>query len=76
MIHGTAAGVAAKILNTGFSNLSLLDAGYYGRGIYFTRSAMYALPYYGTKKDPAIVICLTAPGIFRCLYVLLIIAVS
>jgi hypothetical protein len=62
MVHGTDKDVAFKICDSGFSNLSLLDAGYYGRGMYFTRSAYYALPYYGTKKEPAVLICLTIPG--------------
>jgi hypothetical protein len=62
MVHGTSFDVARKICDTGFSNLSLLDAGYYGRGMYFTRSGRYALPYYATKQQPAILICLTIPG--------------
>lgn len=43
-IHGTNADVAFKICSTGFSALSTLDEGYYGKGIYFTSSAHYALP--------------------------------
>ena len=31
-------------------------------GIYATRSALYALPYYATAKDPAIIIGLFVPG--------------
>jgi len=62
MVHGTDAAVAWKILDTVFSALSSLDAGYYGCGIYFTSSAQYALPYYSTKRNPAVLICLTIPG--------------
>jgi len=62
MVHGTDAAVAWKILDTGFSALSSLDAGFYGCGIYFTSSAQYALPYYSTKKNPAVLICLAIPG--------------
>jgi len=62
MVHGTDATVAWKILDTGFSALSSLDKGYYGCGIYFTSSAQYALPYYSTKKNPAVLICLAIPG--------------
>jgi len=32
MVHGTDFGTAKKILQNEFSNLSLLDAGYYDRG--------------------------------------------
>lgn len=32
--------------------------------MYFTRSAKYALPYYGSKPDPALLICLLTPGTF------------
>jgi len=62
MLHGTDAAVAWKILDTGFSALSSLDAGFYGSGIYFTSSAQYALPYYSGKKNPAVLICLAIPG--------------
>lgn len=31
-------------------------------GMYFTSSALYALPYYGLKRSPAILVCLGAPG--------------
>src|SRR5262245_61086501 len=41
--------VAWKIVENGFSALSTLDAGYYGSGIYFTSSVLYATPYYATK---------------------------
>jgi len=42
--------------------LASLDEGWYGRGIYFTSSAKYAIPYYGTKKEPAVLIALVIPG--------------
>jgi hypothetical protein len=32
VVHGTSERNAWKIAQSGFSNLSLLDAGYYGRG--------------------------------------------
>jgi hypothetical protein len=35
-----------KICGTGFANLSSLDDGFYGKGIYFTTYALYALPYF------------------------------
>jgi len=62
MVHGTDAAVCWKIIDTGFSALSSLDAGFYGCGIYFTSSAQYALPYYSTKRNPAVLICLAIPG--------------
>jgi len=62
VVHGTDASVAWKILDTGFSALSSLDAGYYGRGIYFTSSTQYALPYYASKSNPALLLCLAIPG--------------
>jgi hypothetical protein len=30
--------------------------------MYFTRSALYALPYYATRTDPVVFICLVVPG--------------
>jgi len=42
--------------------LSSLDSGYYGAGIYFTTSAKYAVPYFATKKDPAIILSWVIPG--------------
>ena len=62
VVHGTDASVAWKISRTGFSALSSLDAGFYGVGMYFTSSALYALPYYAPKNHPAILLCLTVPG--------------
>lgn len=62
VVHGTDADVAWKILSTGFSALSSVDAGFYGRGIYFTSSAQYALPYYSAKPKPALLLCLAIPG--------------
>jgi len=55
-IHGTAATAAWKICSGGFAALSSLDSGYYGAGIYFTTSAKYAVPYFATKPEPAIII--------------------
>jgi len=62
VLHGTDLNVAWKILETGFCALSSLDAGFYGRGIYFTGSALYALPYCAAKPQPCFVLCLAIPG--------------
>jgi len=61
VLHGTDATIAWKICQTGFASLSSLDAGFYGRGIYFTTYGPYLSPYL-TKKNPAILICFAIPG--------------
>lgn len=62
VLHGTDADIAAKISVSGFSALSSLDAGYYGRGMYFTSDVRYALPYCATKARPCVLLCLAIPG--------------
>eukprot|EP01123_Difflugia_compressa_P015883 TRINITY_DN9294_c0_g1_i1.p1 TRINITY_DN9294_c0_g1~~TRINITY_DN9294_c0_g1_i1.p1 ORF type:complete len:313 (-),score=49.00 TRINITY_DN9294_c0_g1_i1:47-934(-) len=61
-VHGTGYNIAQKICMTGFAALSTLDAGYYGKGIYFTESGLYAVPYFGIRRDPAIIISYIIPG--------------
>jgi len=48
--HGTDLVVAKQICSSGFAALSSLDAGFYGKGIYFSSSCMYTTPYFATKK--------------------------
>jgi len=62
VVHGTGYSIAKAISKTGFAALSSLDSGYFGKGIYFTSSAKYALPYAALKEDPAIIISYVAPG--------------
>jgi hypothetical protein len=62
VVHGTNSGLAWKIVETGFASLAALDAGWYGSGIYFTTSSLYAAPYYMTSTTPALVVCLVNPG--------------
>jgi len=62
LIHGTSGPIAFKIVKNGFSALSTLDSGWYGSGIYFTSSALYALPYYSAKRQPSVIISLVFPG--------------
>jgi len=62
VVHGTDLPVAWKIASAGFAALASLDSGFFGRGIYFSSSALYTLPYFVNKRCPAILICLTAPG--------------
>jgi len=61
-IHGTSAHVAWKVCQSGFATLSALDIGFFGAGIYFTTSAKYAVPYFATKPNPAIIISYLVPG--------------
>jgi len=60
--HGTDGKIAQQICSTGFAALSSLDAGFYGKGIYFSSSCLYTTPYFVTKKNPCIIICLIIPG--------------
>lgn len=62
VLHGTSVIAATGIIESGFSALSSVDAGFYGKGMYFSSSALYTTPYYASKADPAILICLAIPG--------------
>jgi len=62
VVHGTSADIGWKIATEGFASLSSLDSGFYGKGIYFSSSARYTLPYCFPKPRPTILICLTIPG--------------
>jgi len=61
-LHGTDLEVAHNIADTGFVALSSLDCGWYGKGIYFTTNCLYALPYFASKENPAVIIAYTLPG--------------
>eukprot|EP01127_Copromyxa_protea_P018107 TRINITY_DN5626_c0_g3_i2.p1 TRINITY_DN5626_c0_g3~~TRINITY_DN5626_c0_g3_i2.p1 ORF type:complete len:533 (-),score=92.68 TRINITY_DN5626_c0_g3_i2:42-1640(-) len=61
-VHGTDLNITWKICETGFANLSTLDDGFFGKGIYFTSYALYALPYFEKKQTPAIIISWILPG--------------
>jgi len=60
--HGTGFSIAKAISKTGFAAISSLDAGFFGKGIYFTTSSKYALPYATLQSDPAIIISYVVPG--------------
>lgn len=60
-MHGTDVHVAEKIVETGFASLSSLDAGYYGKGIYFATYAYYVLPYL-RSQHPTIILSWLIPG--------------
>jgi len=63
MVHGTTEKAAYSIVKAGFGTVSSLDAGYYGQGIYFTRSIKYACSYdTGGTKEKTIILSLVTPG--------------
>jgi len=62
VIHGTQSDVAWKIASTGFAALSSLDAGYFGKGIYFTSSCQYSAPYTQFGELPCMILALIIPG--------------
>jgi hypothetical protein len=45
-----------------FANLSSLDDGFYGKGIYFTTHAPYSISYVSNRRDPAMIISWILPG--------------
>ncbi len=55
-LHGTDYAIAEKIAATGFAALSSLDAGFFGKGIYFTTFLLYTLPYCCGKRNPCIIL--------------------
>uniref|UniRef100_A0A6B2KZ36 Poly [ADP-ribose] polymerase n=1 Tax=Arcella intermedia TaxID=1963864 RepID=A0A6B2KZ36_9EUKA len=61
VIHGTTKKLALLISQNGFAT-SHVEHGFYGKGIYFTSSALYASPNYGSRSSPAIMICWLIPG--------------
>jgi len=60
--HGTDHYIAEKISQTGFATLSTTDAGYYGRGIYFSTHSQYTFPYYMSRDNPSLLISYIIPG--------------
>eukprot|EP01124_Arcella_intermedia_P026578 TRINITY_DN5023_c0_g1_i3.p1 TRINITY_DN5023_c0_g1~~TRINITY_DN5023_c0_g1_i3.p1 ORF type:complete len:378 (-),score=109.69 TRINITY_DN5023_c0_g1_i3:55-1080(-) len=61
-VHGTSGAIARKICENGFVALSILDQGFYGKGIYFTCHALYAIPYIASKSTPTLIISLIVPA--------------
>jgi len=55
--HGTSVAVAHRVMNEGFANLATMDAGWFGKGIYFTTHPKYALKYCENMADPCLVLC-------------------
>jgi len=60
--HGTELTIAEKICATGFASLSSLDAGFFGKGIYFSTHLQYCLPYFASRRNPAVLISWVLPG--------------
>lgn len=54
--HGTDFYIAEKIAQTGFAVLSTVDAGFYGKGIYFTTKLLYTMAYAYTNQNPAVIV--------------------
>lgn len=54
-LHGSDLAIAERIAQTGFASLSTLDDGYFGKGIYFTTSLNYSLPYAVNKETPVVI---------------------
>jgi len=51
-----------KIIASGFAKLNLLDDGFYGKGIYFSTSAIYTLCYCVSQPNPCIILSFLLPG--------------
>lgn len=64
-LHATDFNVGKSIAGKGFCALASLDAGFYGKGIYFTTYGGYTVPYFINREDPAILISL---GVFGNAY--------
>jgi len=62
MAHATDLSIAKKIIVSGFASLSTLDDGFYGKGMYFSSSVIYTLPYFSSASNPCILICFLLPG--------------
>ena len=61
-LHATNFDIAQSIASKGFTTLAQLDAGFYGKGMYFTTYANYAVPYFINKPDPALLVTLGTFG--------------
>jgi len=62
VLHGTQFAIAWKIATTGFAALSSLDAGYFGKGVYFTSSCKYSYPYTKFGPNPCMILSFVNPG--------------
>jgi hypothetical protein len=60
--HGTTETSARQIIDVGFATLSLLDQGWFGKGMYFTTSATYAKAYAANKSNTVLILCMLTLG--------------
>jgi len=60
--HGTSLVLSEKIFEAGFANLSSLDSGFFGKGIYFTSSSKYTIPYMSSRTRPCVIMSWLLPG--------------
>lgn len=61
-VHGTSVADAMSICQSGFAALGKTDAGWYGKGIYFTTYALYTLTYMKLHDQPALIVSWVLPG--------------
>jgi len=67
VFQGTSKATALKIAQTGFCTVATLDDGFYGRGMYFTSSVLYASYYSrlamkGKSNLDYIIVAFVSPG--------------
>jgi len=65
MIHGTSDKAVWEICQTGFSTVSTVDDGWFGKGMYFTSFATYATKFYCKANDAGekvLIISYVVPG--------------
>jgi len=62
VVHATSKSKADKIIASGFAALAILDDGFYGKGMYYSSSATYIIPYFINSSEPCILICYVLPG--------------
>jgi len=62
VVHGINFKAGFGVAATGFTSLASFEEGFYGEGICFQTSGTRALPYYGERVDPGVVISLLIPG--------------
>ena len=60
--HGTDLAIGEKICETGFAALSSVDAGWFGKGIYFSSYPEYCIPYFVSRIQPCIIVSWIIPG--------------
>jgi len=64
MFQGTSEEAVWSIVENGFATVATLDAGYFGKGIYFSSDLTYSIKYANPQnpKGKVIIVALTIPG--------------